>query len=262
MRAFQNILVEILKDFSEICEKNNLTFFLIAGTLLGAVRHKGIIPWDADIDVGMPREDYEKLIAICKKEQPDGYFLQEGRTYAKYWHIFAKFRKNNTYKFEKNPPRCYLAKEHRGVNIDVFPFDFVSSKNILKRIQFFLQEHIRHLLARKRGYRFDGKLFPSVVKNIITFILPFKFFHWFSRFIMTLKDNEKKYYISWAGIYGYEKETHLYKDIFPLNQLEFEEKCYCVPCNWDAYLKKMYGNYMELPPIRSRSIHPPKYILG
>lgn len=261
MRVYQNILNDILKAFAQFCKENNLSFFLIAGTLLGAVRHKGIIPWDDDIDVGMLRKDYEKLIEICRSHQPEGYFLQEGRTYNKYWQIFAKFRKNNTCKFEDKPLRFY-PKEHRGINIDIFPFDFISSSDTIRKIQFFFLQQIRHIIALKRGYKIKGMLFMFIPRKLLAIILPFKFFHWLARVIMTFNKDKSKYCISWGGIYGYKKEMHLFTDIFPLSELEFEGERYCVPFNWDTYLKNMYGNYMELPPVEVRETKPPRYSLS
>ena len=86
LRDAQMLMVEILEDVHNLCEKHGLKYFLDGGTLIGAVRHKGFIPWDDDIDIGMPREDYEKFIEIAKKELPDNLFLQTFET-DKYYDV-------------------------------------------------------------------------------------------------------------------------------------------------------------------------------
>ena len=84
--------IKILDEIVRICDKYNLQYFLIGGTLLGAVRHKGFIPWDDDLDIAMPRNDYEKFISISKNELKDDFILDDISTNEQYWQIFAKVR--------------------------------------------------------------------------------------------------------------------------------------------------------------------------
>jgi lipopolysaccharide cholinephosphotransferase len=259
LRRLQLVELEILDEFVRLCDKNNLTYFFDGGTLLGAVRHKGFIPWDDDIDVGMSRADYDKLAEICKHEQPEGYFFQEGRTYKKYWHVYGKFRKNNTQKLEINPPPFY-PDEHRGINIDVFPFDVVSQSNSIRKIQSFFVTKIRFLLFEKRGYTSSGSFFHTIIKRFFALLLPFSFLHNLVRCVMKFKIGTCKNISCWGGVYGYQKETYPIETIFPLSKLEFEGKQYCVPGNWDAYLTQCYGDYMTPPPESEQIIHSPGII--
>ena len=108
--------IKILDYFVDICDKNNLHYYLMYGTLLGAVRHKGFIPWDDDIDVCMPPEDYQQFLRIFKND--DRFFLQTVQT-DKYYHtLFAKIRENHTCMIEKE--NTYMPI-HKGINIDIFP---------------------------------------------------------------------------------------------------------------------------------------------
>ena len=107
LRDAQIIMLNILKEIDKICKKHNLIYFLDGGTLLGAVRHKGFIPWDDDVDIGMPREDYRKFLKIAQKELPDYLFLQTFET-DKYYDIYqvpSKVRDNRTLIFEHNVPK-------------------------------------------------------------------------------------------------------------------------------------------------------------
>lgn len=93
LRNLHSTMIEILDEFDRICNKHNLTYFLIGGTLLGAVRHKGFIPWDDDMDLAMPREDYEKFINVYYKELNDKYYLDNFNNNKLYYLNFSKIRK-------------------------------------------------------------------------------------------------------------------------------------------------------------------------
>ena len=111
------VALEILQAFAEVCEKNGLKYFLVAGTLLGAVRHQGFIPWDDDIDVCMPWSDYCRFLDIGQKELGDKYFVQTTKTDSNWYRPHAKIRMNGTAMFEKSMMNYHI---HQGIWIDVF----------------------------------------------------------------------------------------------------------------------------------------------
>ena len=120
LRKVQNAELDILKEFIEICRKINVRYYVIDGTLLGAVRHQGFIPWDDDIDIGMFREDYEKFVALAPQVLPECLFLQTYRTDEEYYRNSGKIRNSNTTMIET------VVKDLRmnhGVFIDIFPLD-------------------------------------------------------------------------------------------------------------------------------------------
>ena len=233
--------VELLDVIDAFCEQNNLKYFLIGGTLLGAIRHKGFIPWDDDVDVAMPRKDYEYLCKNISEYLGDKYFLQTSYTDKAYGRYFAKIRINNTVFLEEAD--CTVEKRHHGIFLDIFPLDesrekaskFVSFKRMIAR-------YVDSYIVCKRGnikIRGKAKVF---------YVFPIKF-------LIKLRDRLTRgkgnsYFVNFLG------DTP--KDKFePLVRVEFEGKEYLAPKEYDYLLTKMYGDYMQLPPVDQRVTHNP-----
>lgn len=126
MIELRKVEVEILKEIHKICTENDLQYYLCGGTLLGAVRHKGFIPWDDDIDIVMPRDDYNKFITLCLNGKLDKqYILQNTDTEPEYHLPFTKIRKKHTFFDEEGVRKL---KIHKGIFVDIFPLDY-SKKN-------------------------------------------------------------------------------------------------------------------------------------
>ena len=138
MNDLQKRLLVILKEFARVCGKHNLRYFLNGGTCLGAIRHKGFIPWDDDVDVMMPREDYEKFLTLQYEYEGTPYFIQSWKSDPRYTYGFAKLRDSSTTFIED------FYRNHRinhGVWIDIFPLDGMAKKPIprekcAKRVKF------------------------------------------------------------------------------------------------------------------------------
>ena len=144
------IELEILTDFDKLCQENNLTYFLTGGTMLGAVRHKGFIPWDDDIDVGMPRKDYDKFIEIAPKILGEKYLLDCFEYNKKYYLPFAKIKKNNTIFDEGFYPDGFM---HKGIYIDIIPFENVDEINFDLRLRAVMVRNIVDTMFYKNGFR-------------------------------------------------------------------------------------------------------------
>jgi lipopolysaccharide cholinephosphotransferase len=253
-------MLEILDEFVRICEENNLIYFLTAGTLLGAVRHKGFIPWDDDIDVAMPRNDYEKFLDICEKNIDTNYYALSHRCPVNtFYHYkgFVKYCKKNTMVAQNH---IRDPKDYSGIFIDIWPFDNCAQFLIPLQTNFFafalklyrLKTH--EDVPQSRIKRVLGKLICCFISLQFSKKLLKKSYSFFNKF-------ETKYISFFSGCCGYKKETKKRDTIFPLGKLPFEGKEYYVPGNYDAYLKHHYGNYMELPPIEQRKAHSLKSIL-
>ena len=128
-----NVEIEILDVFDKVCRDNNLKYSLAYGTLLGAVRHQGFIPWDDDIDVMMPRKDYDRLLEIWNSQVTNEYIIQNYKTDFDYTNNFSKIRKNHTTFLQSEDEKN--KKYHKGLFIDVFPIDRVATNKLGRIVQ-------------------------------------------------------------------------------------------------------------------------------
>jgi len=131
IKEFRHIQIDMLKQFISICNDNQLRYYLLGGSCLGAVRHAGFIPWDDDIDVGMPREDFERFSAIAKEQLPEHLFFQTNTSDPEYINVFAKLRNSNTTYIETSAKNLNI---NHGVYIDIFPLDGISNNHFYHKI--------------------------------------------------------------------------------------------------------------------------------
>lgn len=257
LQKLHNIEIEILDEIVRICNKNNLTYFLTGGTLLGAVRHKGFIPWDDDLDIGMPRNDYDKFLELCKTELLDDYIVDNKDTNPKYYLNFTKIRKKNTI-FEQDFQTNYDGP--KGIWVDIFPYDNAISDNPKDiKLQEKIIKSIFAILHYKNGFFLSKKLL--YVKKIIGFIfkpINNKILLDFQEEVMK-KNNKKesKYMVSLASTYDLSTELLRKSEYFPVKKLIFEGKEYDVPNNYELILTRVYGDYMKLPPKEKQVTHNP-----
>lgn len=257
LREAQLIMADILKDVHDLCERHGLKYFLDAGTLIGAVRHKGFIPWDDDIDIGMLREDFNKFLEIAKKELPEHLFLQTFETdeYYDVYPVPCKVRYNNTMFLEEGAKENY--KMHNGVYIDVFPYDSLPKHNLTYKIQRTLSYNILKSFKRLRDkpekLSFKNKLTFSFYKLVVKMFPNKRRLKFFNSLI---KWNNKDSKYMGYGVDTYWSE-YVYKksDYFDLAKLEFEGQYFYAPKNYDAILTQLYGDYMKMPKEEDRVWH-------
>lgn len=252
LKRLQQVELDILKEFIKICEEEKLRYFAIGGTVLGAVRHGGFIPWDDDVDVGMPRSDYEKFLKIAQDKLPKHMFLQYFATDLEVPYHFAKIRNSNTTFVELS---CAKIKMNHGVYIDIFPLDGYPDSKIKKKF------------VRSRKVLFDiymGRIFYGSKANLKVRII--------SRFLMLLMPNYKKQIIKNEKFYksfDYDKSDNVIsyysgyglKAMYPKEyfgegvECDFEGIKIKVPAKTEEYLTRLYGDYMQLPPEEKRYGH-------
>lgn len=250
LKKAHTCMVEILKEIDRICSKHQITWFLFAGTALGAVRHQGFIPWDDDCDIGMPRKDYEKFLEVAGKELPDTLFLQTKKSDPAYGRPMVKIRMNGTklVEFDEKMNEKY----HQGIFVDVFPYDYFPAS-----APFFCK--LFNVMPRLRGKR---KKYPRgdwrrVAIGILTAI-PYVFHSMAEKLYVVychLLENDK------ASLISMEMKVNpgffsKVEDILPVRRdISFENCYFPLPANPDAYLKAHYGNYMQLPSPEKRHTH-------
>jgi lipopolysaccharide cholinephosphotransferase len=250
----------IMDEIDRVCTEENIEYFLTAGSLLGAVRHGGMIPWDDDIDIAMPRNDFEKFINEAYKKLGDKFYLDYSNTNKKYFKSFAKVRIKGT--IFREP--IIAENIEWGIWIDIFPLDNISSKDIDKAKR--NKEKIKFLnliLEKKYAYGFNAnKRLRSKILYIVSKFIPAKIVIERRNKLMKKYNNDANdFYVNYGSQYFVEKQTHEIAKYYPTEYIKFENKKYKVPHDIDYVLKKIYGKkYMELPPIEKRVSHDPLFI--
>ena len=258
----QNKILDIFKEYKKICEENNLRYYAIGGTCIGTIRHKGFIPWDDDIDVAMPIDDYEKFRRIAKTELHGKYRLIDYEEDNNRTSNFLKMQDiTTTFVEEKEIKRL---NRYKGVFIDIMPITAINKNSIKARqlkLRFFinakLNENIK--IPYKCKTKLKGKIFW-----ILSHVL----------FILKNKDHYSKKFDKLCKKYKISEENDIlfpwriplrkpYSNVFNYNdfketcEMPFEDTTIAVPIGYDNYLKKDFGDYMKLPPESKRVCHNP-----
>ena len=257
----RDVMIELLDELARICEENNLTYYITGGTLLGAVRHRGFIPWDDDIDVAMPRNDYEIFIDICCRNTDTKYYIISHKTLsinAHYHYVpYAKFCKKGTIFGEST---LQNSDDYSGICIDIFPTD--NSIVFLFPIQNMLTTFSWKLYRAKMRRHIPSNKAKRFFVKMLCCITPIWFCKWLIKISYTILDRFNTKYIS--RLSSPKKRMRVpqkHDTIFPLSKQSFEGKKYWAPGNWDKYLTNFYGNYRELPPDEQRVDHSPVIII-
>ncbi len=240
LRKFQLELLKMLKEVDKVLKNENIPYFLVGGSVLGTIRHKGFIPWDDDIDIGLYRKDFEKMEKILQEKLPLNL-------------MYCKIGENKIsnapigYLYDISNPKIPLAKT---ITIDIFAIDNVPESRILKKVQAIFSK-IYHLCiyripAKNRGkkaYYFTKlvlDLFPNFLLDFLQSLSKKVITHW-----------NKKETKDICNLFGMKK---YYKEIMPREYIgnpvlkEFEGYLFPIPEQWDKYLTHLYGDYMKLPP--------------
>ncbi|CAM4280143.1 LicD family protein [Vibrio agarivorans] len=239
-------LTEMLKELLDFFDKENIRYVAIGGTALGAYRHSGYIPWDDDVDLAIPRDDYERMIKLAPKF-PKSLFLQNYLTDSGFHLFFSKVRLNNTTFVEE---RFEHSEMHQGLFIDILPMD----KNTTKADDKAVFDITNAFSRRVKPY---PGLLGSLRKTIYTLVYPHPLKTYQKVNECMAKYNDQKP-VSWSTM-GHE-DSFLEEDIFPAKELDFDGLKLKVPKNIIGYLSSKYGpNYMTPPPVEKRT--PPHKII-
>ena len=261
MNDLQKKELDLLKAFVKVCEKHNLRYFLVGGSALGAIRHKGFIPWDDDIDVGLLREDYDKFMELQYEFEGTPYFIQNYKTDPCYIYSYGKLRDSSTTFIEN------IYKNHRinhGVWIDIFPIDGFS-KVMKPREKFagkirgiWAHAYMSYLPALRRKVRKET-WFKDILLNIVAglfYVLDIA--HYRNKRIDKFA---KKIPVEEAVLVGNYFGTNLKREAMDANlfkeftKVPFEDMEAVVLKDYDKYLTNLYGNYMTPPPANKQIGH-------
>jgi lipopolysaccharide cholinephosphotransferase len=251
LEELKEIQLEILDQVHNFCIANNIKYWIDCGTLLGAIRHKGYIPWDDDIDVGMLREDYERFIHTFN-DQNTKYKCYSIENNKRFGYSFAKVLDTDTILYEPNKHGMKSA-----VNIDIFVYDNAPDDDKLtadmfkKRDFYRAMNNIRvfHLMTHEK---LSGRICKRIL-NVLLMVFPRYYF------AKKVADNSKRYInesTKRVGDFMSLTDMTCDKRVFSsFIDVEFEGKLYKAPVGYDEYLRGFYGDYMQLPPVEERTPH-------
>jgi len=256
LRQLQLEEKKILQDFQQLCNNHGLIFYISAGTLLGSVRHGGFIPWDDDIDVIMPRKDFDQLSAIFADSPLKNYFFQTRNTDPGYPYFFAKLRKNGTHVEE---PSLRETSMHKGIYIDIFPLDICPRSDWGGRLYFKWVEQLQCAVMANVNPGFScgyTKKYMVALHKSLTLLPTYwidRLWH-MTRYVLKTFCRGTRLSTACAS-HGYPYETYDSGWFSSVVQMRFEDTFLPAPAGWHELLTNMYGNYMAPPPEEERQGH-------
>ena len=258
LKRLQYTELDILKEIIRICKSNDIKYFTVGGTTLGAIRHDGFIPWDDDIDIGMLRSDYDKFLLIASEQLADDYFILNHQINKNFPSFFTKICKKGTIFLEKDTAKL---KYNHGIFVDVFPFDNLPDnenkrKRAKRRIQFFDQLFKSKILWKISNVSTNKhKTIAKIIRvTLHIFLLPFSKKYLYNKLQKYLQkfNRFETDFVSACGRNALETKK---SNLLPTIAHKFEDIFVEIPNNYEAVLTQQYGNYMALPPVEKRVSH-------
>ncbi|MBR3173787.1 MAG: LicD family protein [Eubacterium sp.] len=248
------IQVDMIKKLHNYCKEKKLNYSVICGSLLGAIRHKGIIPWDDDVDIALIREEYNELVRLLKKDPIEGLYIQDYSTDPYYYQPYAKLLKNNTEYiegFRKNN------KSKSGVFIDIFPLDYIKKPGMKKtKFRRTISRFITFAIWNKEGCHMEREGSKKLINGVskIISVLPKSLLIIIQNKLVIRKRKDKKYVASmFSSNYETDRLYFEVSDFESLIELPFEDTVVNAPKNWKENLTRLYKDYMALPPEDKRN---------
>lgn len=252
-KLHQDLLLPLL-EVDRICKKHNIRYFLSDGTLLGAVRHKGFIPWDDDIDVHMLRNDYDEFCKVCRKElNKSEFFLQTQETDKYYNWVYGKLRlKKSSY---VRTGQEHL-KQKNGIFIDILPIDNMIGNNLIQLVFNFICKICRRILWAPVGKVSEKNMFSRWKYTIIS-LIPRKFTIYIFNFFTKFYNDKQTDFLVYNNTELESKKLLVFKKEWydKVINMEFEGYEFSAPIGYDEILNLTYGDYMVMPPKSERRGH-------
>lgn len=248
----KSIMLNMMDALDDLCKENNIAYFLHAGTLLGAIRHKGFIPWDDDIDIALLGEQYENLMEVMRKQTKYPWLSLVDFHSNGYFYPFAKIVDNRTIAKQDDNVSKY------GIWIDVFPL-YKFPDNEYERTKFvrILRFYNAMILSMTTDFihgKFNKKYLVKLLLKFVSVFIGKKQILKSNIRYATKFEKQDTHFV--GGIFTPYKKEYIRTDkLFPTVEVKFEGRKYQAPACWDEFLHNMYNDYMKLPPENKRKTH-------
>ena len=249
LRQHQLRMLKILEYIDDICKKNDIKYWLSSGTAIGAVRHQGFVPWDDDADIEMLRKDYKKFVKVMKNEKSENFIFQTYNTDHNYFAPYGKVRDLKSIIKEENSNDLYY--KYKGIYVDVFIIES-SSSYFLQKLSSKMQNTIFYNMNKYIQNQILRKCYFSVM-----YIIIHKIIFQIMKYISAIGAKDQLHHTMGSGFYG----PRYRSDLFPLKVVLFEGDYFPIPNNYDDYLSKLYGNYLNLPDLDHLEYHTTDIVL-
>lgn len=255
LEIIKKLQVEMLKYINEICKKNNIDYFLIGGSLIGAIRHNGFIPWDDDIDIALTYKNYKRLCDAIKKDNNSRYELLNHEIQEDYFYPFGKIVDTKTVLNEKN----YKKIKNYGVYVDIFSY-YNLPNDKKKRIKQY--KRIKNLQRQIFYWSLKNPYNSSIIKNILKIPVVIysklkginKILKQYNNILLKYNNEKCEYIISNWPLYKMNCEIQKNITIKDVEEHQFEDMKALIPKQYDEFLKTTFGDYMKLPPKEKRIV--------
>lgn len=247
--------LDLLYELRRICRKHDISYFLTGGTLIGAIRHQGFIPWDDDIDVGMLWENYARFIEACKEDLDPAYTLYDWDKDPNSPLPFAKLKIKGTHYREAISANSDMNDE---IYIDIFPYDNAPDSRFLRKVQAAQVYIIRKILMLRCGFDLagDSKL-RKLLYGILKFVSRIRSTKGWRKSLLRVQrrynHGTTEVAANMCGAYSYERESKPRRILENVTDHIFENGMFSIPVEYDAFLRSCYGDYMQLPPEDQRA---------
>lgn len=261
LEQVHRVNLRLLREIDRICRKYKLHYMLDAGTLLGAVRHQGFIPWDDDVDVVFTRDNYEKFRKVARRELPEGMSFVEPDEYhggRAFYDFVSRVTYDKSRKFEDSGKQEFYDDKISRLNVDLFVVDALPDGRLSAKLTKFLH-CVVYGLALGHRYRLNYSDYKGMMKvfvlalSTVGRLIPFPAIYRIWR-ALCMKDRKKKtaryFYTNYAPDYFYVEIRREWYDT--VQEAPFEDTLLYIPGSYDEYLKQTYGDYRKLPPVEKR----------
>lgn len=242
-------VLSIMDEIDSFCRLKGIQYYIVGGTLLGAIRHGGFIPWDDDLDIAMPRKDFDKFIDCFSKDKSSDFYVESKYTNTSFIYGLAKVYKKGTV-FEE------AGGYANPIFVDIFPLD--DSNGYSKKVDKIKKRYWRLENMRMRRVSRNGKS----IKNLISKVFGrYEYKEVLKRTVSKNNGKGYEYYTNYLSQYSANRQTMPKKWYGKGVEVKFEDKKYLAPKEYEKFLKQLYGvKYMEIPPIQKRRTHYPLYV--